>query len=532
MSRARASPPTARIVAVLAVLGLVDLLGADAFAPQAADAKRLRPRKLNFRCSLGRSFQRVDLVSARIRFVQEPPGSYKSDIVNVTTRQVFRVKGMPPGITFRVEIHDVVLRLRDTRREVVLDGAAVKCAGGTLAYRQNPAHPLVFERRRGSGTIPLRVVRKDGKPVEDAFVRVYGASFRGRLEDPVTYAFTGPDGRATARGLLPGDYLVRLVHAGSWAQAGSRGAAAEGERYPSREVTIPERGRSPETVRFDLEAAGVILARVDRGPYLPAHKAKLTLRKLEADGAWRTWDDPALHWNGEGFSLGALVPGRYELRLLEPGYSAPAEIVEVQRDRTAVCTLRLGRALPEFRVQYDGPAANRFEISRYDVYGGTATGPIRDAPVVPKLYNVLPGRYVALLWGRNLAQTVDLPPGPDGLVKLAPPEDGVARDGERSLRIRFGAAGGDLRGLLIGIAPYERESLQAGRWLRITRAFRGECEFTHVPPGSYDLYVFDNALGTTFGFGPGPLRRTLLVEDEDVTLEFNIAAAVRAAANR
>ncbi|MFQ5844871.1 MAG: carboxypeptidase-like regulatory domain-containing protein, partial [Planctomycetota bacterium] len=484
-----------------------------------ADARTASVRgRASFRLSLGRSLPAADLVSATIRIVSPfSPPTFEARVVEVKGPATFWVRRIPPGGQFRVEVQEARIRLRYRRREIVLNGGSLRCGDGPLRFPASVGliMPLVLERRRGPGTIPVEVARTDGKPVGGAFVRVFGASARGRPEDPVTHVFTAADGTARAAGLLPGRYRLELAHPGRWAQPPlDRPAGREG-------VEVPGGGTPAETVRFELEPAGELVVRADRGPYLPAARARVALRLLGPDGVWREPDHPEVTWTGKAFRFTGLPPGRCQVRLLEPGCAIAARIVTIRADRTVACKLRSGRALPALEVLHGGELAGaRFHLGRYDagIDGGGARATLGPDPASPAAHGIVPGRYLAFLPDRQLAMVVRFAGRKRRTLELAPPEARFAAGGDAMIRVGFHAPGAVDRSLLLGLAPRRTDPLAHGSWLRTARPVGTQAAFERVPEGVYDLLVFDSVLGTTFGFGPDPIHLVVQVGAADVEI--------------
>jgi hypothetical protein len=250
-----------------------------------------------------------------------------------------------------------------------------------------------------------------------------------------------------------------------------------------------------------------------------------------------TWSHGAhqTSWNATRPGDGRIVwrvtnapAGRYSVTVFAKGHaSSTSEVDVLLGEKPPELRMKPGEPVAPIELVYDGPPLTRdhfftmasAERAQHDVAHGTFAGTPPSAVVT----QARPGHYMLTLWRSGAAMVLDVPDGGDRRVAVsvpawtAPAPDAHGTD----VTVAVTRGGTPITRMMVAIAPASDEPLRSGKWLRTTDAWPGK--FAAVPPGDWDVFVFDGVYGEWwYGFEPSPRVRRVRVGADPVTVRFDL----------
>lgn len=356
----------------------------------------------------------------------------------------------------------------------------------------------------------------------------------GRYTTVSDLEINGREGRLS--GLWPGSYRVTLLEAGAGSANFRILEGGFGYGRIRTTVSVADEGVTRTVLR--PPQAGLVRVVIDRRGLpesLPAgflsfhrrferywgpvpHAPAVTDERDVAESGRRE-----LH-----LTYGNVPTGTYRLLLRRTGFAVQVQQIEVVPGGETMC--RFGDYKPGATVTVQWPGkipstddygdATPFGLNRidYDTAQDVGLGVIRENSRSLVLRGLRPGRYIAVVWAIGLARIVQVT-APTTEVVLQPPTSFI-EGGSRQIHVTVHGKSAPLNRLMVGLVP-AGTALDAGEWFRF-RSLGRSATFVSVPRGEYELVVFDGAFGVRYGFASSPLRRVVRVEEEDVTVRFDV----------
>ena len=238
----------------------------------------------------------------------------------------------------------------------------------------------------------------------------------------------------------------------------------------------------------------------------------LSLQRRWQDGVWRPFQRDIVVKDGR-ISASLLDPGRYVLLTRVVGHEVSSTKFVAKRGETTEVVVRPG-ARSDIAVSLSMPdkpdeTLYTFNLNRVGVLDSDAAhGTLRSKRMdLPGMLGVpRPGEYLFLFWRQGVCVPVQISREPKQAIVLPIP------------RTPFGPGPGILE---VRVEKGERAVSRMCVCIRSKgdttglMRFRGTnpmARFEGLKPGSYEVLVYDGALGIFAGFGPHPLRRVVEVE--------------------
>lgn len=389
-------------------------------------------------------------------------------------------------------------------------------ASGTTGCGEQPYAPKAASFQ--APTLLVKTLDSDENPVP-------GVWFELRNEGTAKQLQTNEHGVAEVHKVPLGAYTVTVLEDATRAPLFVPLAQGNKSATITEHVTAVE-GETAELV-LALPSTGRLSVEVaTEGFDEPPSGGFFTLRRRAGEAKWvnlASAPKARLVNRGEStarYEFDAVPTGEYEVRLNPRGRVLANCRMTVRAGQVTSCSLGpLTKGL-SLSFSYAGvvPSASkvgpyvRLQLSRWDHSDSdVAHAHFSEAQRSTSVSGLRTGRYVALLRPAKLAMLVDVKEGA-APVSLAPPAEGVASGGDRTLTVETHREGKPLHRLLVCLVPRGAKA-QHGQWMRFTAALT-VARFEGVPAGEHEIWVFDGTQGGFYGFTSNPLRREVTLSKD------------------